>query len=507
VSRRNRTFAFGLLWTGGYQVFEAVASLVVMLILVRIIPPAEYGRAAAAVGILAFLNLWSARGFVEHALQTRDGEEPDWHVYWSVSWCFQIPLFIGANVVAVAMYMVTSLRPVAPLLQLGAVGLLIDGLSHLGVTMLRHALNIARLRQMLALSVAVKLIGTLAGGVAGGGAAAIVVGGNVLPAIPVAAYLFTGLGFRPRWVGRDGLFRAVDVFRFGGQRTLAGVLTAARSLIEGLVLPGTIGLEALGLVGRAQALFSVTLGRGVAALSDTAYPFAVKAADDDRAFARWGGMLLAAALLIVVPGCMMLTMHGADIVALLYGPRWNAVVPLVAPGVMAGGAATIVSTCALILLAKRRVWTSVGVDVVAVAVGIAASVVTLVRPSPQVYLWTIAAGSNMAALAALVAVYRTAPMSPSVSALAAAGVASGLLAALLAYTTHEWMGGATLATRLAGAAASMTVAAVIGFALVYRRQFASALALMRVVPQPAAASAVGAPVDTDTPARSSVALE
>jgi len=54
-----------------------------MLVLVRIIPPVEYGRFGAVLGLLMLLNSFGFGGFVAQAMQLPDGREPDWSLHWS----------------------------------------------------------------------------------------------------------------------------------------------------------------------------------------------------------------------------------------------------------------------------------------------------------------------------------------------------------------------------------------------------------------------------------------
>ena len=67
----------GLVWTGLLQVFLVGANFVSMIILVRLLPPTEYGRAAAATGVLALINCFNCSYFIAQALQLHEGEEPD----------------------------------------------------------------------------------------------------------------------------------------------------------------------------------------------------------------------------------------------------------------------------------------------------------------------------------------------------------------------------------------------------------------------------------------------
>ena len=51
---RQRLIAHGVFWNSAFQVFVVAVSFGSMLVLVRVIPPAEFGRATAATGILGY---------------------------------------------------------------------------------------------------------------------------------------------------------------------------------------------------------------------------------------------------------------------------------------------------------------------------------------------------------------------------------------------------------------------------------------------------------------------
>ena len=67
----------GIAWTSGYRVFASLAQFGAMLVLMRVIPPADYGRAGAIVGLLTLVNIFSCGVFINQALQLREGEEPN----------------------------------------------------------------------------------------------------------------------------------------------------------------------------------------------------------------------------------------------------------------------------------------------------------------------------------------------------------------------------------------------------------------------------------------------
>jgi len=67
----------GITWSAAHQMLDVALSFGSMLLLVRIIAPRDYGRAAAVVGILAMVNTLNAHFFFEQALQLPEDETPD----------------------------------------------------------------------------------------------------------------------------------------------------------------------------------------------------------------------------------------------------------------------------------------------------------------------------------------------------------------------------------------------------------------------------------------------
>jgi O-antigen/teichoic acid export membrane protein len=74
-----------LLWGGGFTIFRDVVQLVTMLILVRLLAPADYGRMALAQTIVGLLAVMSFGTLVTHALQARDPAEIDWQAHFTAA--------------------------------------------------------------------------------------------------------------------------------------------------------------------------------------------------------------------------------------------------------------------------------------------------------------------------------------------------------------------------------------------------------------------------------------
>ena len=205
-----------------------------MLLLVRIIPARDYGRAAVVVGILTTMNTLNAHMFFEAALQLPEGEKPDWSLHWTFGFYLQAAMAILCQVVAGLCWLVPAYVPIAKLLHLAAFGVFFEAGNGLGATMLRRELDFRRLKVIAACGMFARLTATVAFGLAGGGAYAIVLGGNVIASLPFGVDLFLVRRWRPDpgWWRRFDRSRYADAIRFGLQRAAGSVVAGVRDGFE-----------------------------------------------------------------------------------------------------------------------------------------------------------------------------------------------------------------------------------------------------------------------------------
>ncbi len=240
-------------------------------------------------------------------------------------------------------------------------------------------------------------------GVSGFGAVAIVAGANVIPAIPSAFDLLFVHRFRPR----SGWFKFLDWRRykasllFGFQQSWSGLLQSLRGALEAAVLPLQLGFAALDLLQRAQSLFLSTVGQVNNVFAETVYPLLPKLAAEPERYRRTATLLLQVVFWIVLPGAIFVGWQGKAVLRVLYGERWIAAAPLIAPGAAIGAALCVFGAGYNILLAKTELKRCVVLDIT-VALATAPVILTVVLGGDMVvYAWALAAGQLVAAFVAI----------------------------------------------------------------------------------------------------------
>jgi PST family polysaccharide transporter len=389
----------GLVWTGLLQVFLVGANFVSMIVLVRLLPPTEYGRAAAATGILALINCFNCSYFIAQALQLHEAEEPDWSAHWTAGFYIQLGLFIACNVIALACWMLPAYRPMAVLLHVASIGLLIDCPNQISLTRLRRDLDYRTLRLVQAVCTLVTVISSISLALAGAGAVALVVGSNVLHGIPQGLHLLLVRRWRPppRWWHWPNWKEYRSPLRFGAQLSGSALLTAARGMLEATVLPATIGYEAVGLLNRAQVLFSTTVGRVAAVVVETVYPLLPRSAGNPEQFSRHATLFVRTMLLVSIPGAVFVGIEGPTLSRVLYGAKWIAADSLILPSTIFAWSISTVLIFATVLQARNQLRLAFVSSLIAAASCLPAMLVAITGGQTFRYAWALALGQTAAA--------------------------------------------------------------------------------------------------------------
>ena len=392
VDRRG-LLARGIAWNSAYHLCETILTFGAMMVLARVIPPAEYGRFGAVLGVLVVVNSFNFSRFAAHALQAPDGQEPDWSLHWAAGMYIQTALMLVCHGLAGLCWLVADYRPIALLLHLAAFGIILDWPARLCDVMLRREMGFFRLRVLFACSMALNLGSTIITGLAGAGAYAIVLGGNVLTPLPFVADLLLIRRWRPApgwW--RPNWRQYVPSLRFGFQQSGSALLAAARGGLESVILPVAVGFAPIGLLSRSRALFGSTVGRGAQVVLETGYPLLPRYAGDPVLYARGATLFLQVSLLLVVPGAFYLGLEGPALSRLVYGDRWIGADPLLWPAALAGLGIGVFSAASAVMLAAGRLRACLMLDALGAAMSVPLVVVAWATAEVVTYGWAFGAG-------------------------------------------------------------------------------------------------------------------
>lgn len=330
-----------------------------MLLLVRLISPAEYGAVAFAQATLGIATLIAAGVFIPHALQVRDPATIDWQSHFTAGTI--VNTVIGILLIFFSTLVVTPIwgGDVGLALAVLAFTPILGGPAELRNSMLCAHHDWARFRL---LSLAGTVLGLGVGiilGYFGAGVVALAIQ-PVLYALPSAVDLFLS-GFKPTWHYDRVYYR--DVIRFGTNRFLAGCLSAARSFIEQLSLMKNFSLTANGVYGRSVGLSSLLVGRIGAIVLGALYPILTRAERGSMNFRRNAARVLQGIAWIVIPAATFLAIEAKAIVQFLYGEGWSEVAHLLPASAALSAASALHLTVSRLLLANESRRASLAIDV------------------------------------------------------------------------------------------------------------------------------------------------
>ena len=357
-----------LLWSGGFTLLRDIAQFGVMLILVRLLSPTDYGTAAFVQSIIGFLAMISYSTFSTHALQIRDPQRIDWQAHFTAAAVINLVIFGFVLLVAVGLTFTATYHDlVLPVAGLGLV-FLVEIPATLRARMLEAHHDWKRYRLLL-------MIGTLLGmgvglivALLGGGVWALIVQPPVV-GLPAAFDLLVLQRFKPDWTWSWARYR--DTAWFGLNRVGSGLFGRARALNENLLMSRVFDLATLGIFTRANGLAALLAGRIGATAMTALYPVVTRTERGSARFQRLASLVLRGVCWMTMPAVAFLAISAHDIVFLLYGAKWESVVPLLPLAAAASGTVGVWNALSGLLLANEDSRAALWIDVLAAVSAIA----------------------------------------------------------------------------------------------------------------------------------------
>lgn len=381
-----------LLWAGGATIVSDIAQFAAMLILVRLVSPAEYGQAALALGLYGVIAVFSFATFAQHVLQFRDPERVDWSVQLSGALFINVFLFLLSCGVAWALYSTEKFAAAAiPFLLLSTTFILeIPGTLHLKYLQAHH--KWARFRSLYLGGTLLGLaVGVLVAAI-GGGVWAVVIS---TPLLIVPASIDYLIHNRHRVASIQDWRQYRETFRFGLNRIGAALLSRGRVAFERGAVSSIYDFDALGVFNRSNGLANLVAGRIGQLAMQAMYPIVTRAEVGSSRFRRAADLVFRGACWITIPAGVFLALAADPVVRVIYGQGWLLVVEILPAAAAVAVATSISQVLALLLLANNNTRLSLLVDVVHGATAIA--LIVLVLPNGLVpFLWGLAATGTAA---------------------------------------------------------------------------------------------------------------
>jgi PST family polysaccharide transporter len=306
----------------------AILQLVVLGVLARLVAPAEFGVMSAALVVIGLSAIASQLGVGPALVQRRELEQRHIDTGFATSVVLGIVLgglvWLGAPAAA-AFFRIGEVEPV-----LRALAWLfpLQGIATVAESLIKRELRFRWLANVDVISYAlgygaVAITYGLLGGLRGGGVWALVMGEIGHNLVRSALLLWRR---PPRIHGRPERIAFRDLMYFGGGFTVARIANQLSLEGDNLVVGRFLGPEALGFYGRAYRLMSAPASGFATILDAVLFPAMARVQAEPQRLATAYRRALALIALVILPMSATFVVLAPEIVQVVLGSRWTAVV-------------------------------------------------------------------------------------------------------------------------------------------------------------------------------------
>jgi lipopolysaccharide exporter len=316
--------AKGAAWMVLFKMLERGIGLCSIVVLARLLIPADFGLVALATAVIAVLELLGAFSFDIALIQRPDADR----TFYDTAWSFNIVVGISACILLVALAMPTANfygdPRLANVIYVLALAPLLSSVENIGVVVYRKNMEFQKdfafllSKKLLSVTVTLLLALTLRN------YWALVVGiltgrfaGSVL------SYVVND--YRPRFT----LQRRKELMNFSGWLLFNNISGFVSYRIGDFIIGKTAGPAALGVYSVASEIANMPTTELVAPINRAVFPAYAKM-NADQAALQEGYLRVAGVIaLMTVPAALGIAATGDVLIPLIFGAKWQAAVPLV----------------------------------------------------------------------------------------------------------------------------------------------------------------------------------
>jgi O-antigen/teichoic acid export membrane protein len=314
-----------MFWTASSNGLNAVLKVVVLIVLARLLSPADFGIVSAALIVIGFSAIFSQLGLGPALVQRRELEPRHIQTAFAASVVFGLLLagLLWATAPAIARFFhiensVEVLRTLAWVFP-------IKGLSGVAECLVQRDLRFRWLatRDVLSYALGYGLVG-IALAWAGWGVWSLVVA-QITQTVLNAAML---LSVRPPALRPLPSWRAfVELMDFGAGFTAARIANFMAQQGDNLVVGRVLGPQALGIYTRAYQLMAVPTTLFGDVLDRVLFPTMARVQGDPPRLAAAYLQAVASIALVMLPIGVIMTVLAPEVIVVLLGSRWVEVIP------------------------------------------------------------------------------------------------------------------------------------------------------------------------------------
>lgn len=314
----------GMFWTGLSMGALAVAEVVALLVLARLLSPNEFGLYAAALVVIKFSAIFEGLGVAPAIVQRPTLEDRHLRVGFTLSLLLSLTVAGLVWLMAPAIADALRLAELASVVRAACVVFLCQGFAMVAQACAQRAL---RFRWLAAVDACTFAAGFVVAGpvlaLLGFGIWALV-GALVIQHFLRMVMLLLGQPHPKRLMLER---RAIgELLYFGGGFTLARICNYLASQVDRLVVGRWLGAETLGVYSLSSQLMTTPAVIVGQILDRVLFPTMALVQEEPARLARAYRSAVAACALVVLPVSVIVAIIAPELVFVLLGPGWDAVV-------------------------------------------------------------------------------------------------------------------------------------------------------------------------------------
>jgi lipopolysaccharide exporter len=345
----GRRMAVGAAWMVLFKISERALSLVSMLVLARLLVPADFGVVVIASSVLALLEALTALGLDVALISKQDATREHYDTAWTLKVLLGVAIAIACFLVADQAAVFFEDARVANVLAMLAIGSAVQGLENIGVVDFRKELNFAiEFRFQLAKRL-IMLAVTLPLAFALRDYWALTIGAVVGRFVWVILS-YVAHPFRPRW----SLSKMRDLMGISAWLVFNSAVYYLRDQSSNLALGRLSGPRATGLYAMSYDVASLPTQQLIAPINRAVLPGLAKLSGQLDEFARNSFNVFALTSALAIPAGAGIALTAPLAVPLLLGDQWLEAIPVLQLLALASASMSLLSSSWAAYLALQR---------------------------------------------------------------------------------------------------------------------------------------------------------